>query len=281
MVNQLVDRWRARQAPAVAVAGYSLVALGMIGIVLGLLLIESLTSDFRSSLDVSRSAVASVAETVDVVEDVALATSDSIRSISRSASSAAATTEAARAGLSNVAQFLDRGLPSDIEAIQRALPGAISAADAIDTTLGALSFFGVDYSPDEPFGDSLRRVRDTLATLPAEIRQQSASIRTLVPLAGTLADDVSGLARSLDALETRLADVPFLADSYATTIDEAEAAIEGTDQSLDRTVLLLRLVLGLAALGSVVTGLALISIHKALSTHTTHQEAIQERVPTG
>lgn len=258
---------RVRQAPAAGVraAGYILIALGISGVVIGLMLIESLTADFRASLDVSRSAISSVGETVDVVEDVALATADSIGSISRSATSAALTTEAARDGLAGVAEFLDQGLPADIEAIQSALPGAINAADAVDTTLGALSLFGVDYSPAEPFGDSLRRVEDTLATLPEEIRDQSSSIQALVPLADMLADDVGDLAVSLTELGLRLEEVQDLADSYNTTIAEAEAALEGTDRSLDRTVLLLRIVVALASIGSMTVGLALVSIHRALT----------------
>ncbi len=259
-----------------------MIALGILGAVVGSLLISSLTADFRASLEVSRSAISSIGETVDVIDDVAIATADSIGSISRSASSAAATTEAARDGLANVAEFLDRGLPKNVEAIQQALPGAIGAADAIDTTLGALSLFGVNYAPAEPFGDSLRRVADTLETLPNEIRRQSESIQTLVPLSGTLAADVEDLAKSLEDLESRLAGVRALAATYNATIVEAETALEGTDRSLGRTVLLLRIVLGLASVGSVVVGLALISIHQALErNHLSEETVVTERVTTG
>lgn len=282
MFNQIVHRWRRRSAPGVLPAGYLMIALGILGAVVGSLLISSLTADFRASLEVSRSAISSIGETVDVIDDVAVATADSIGSISRSASSAAATTEAASDGLANVAEFLDRGLPKDVEAIQQALPGAIGAADAIDTTLGALSLFGVNYAPAEPLGDSLRRVANTLETLPNEIRRQSESIQTLVPLSGTLAADVEDLAQSLEDLESRLAGVRALAATYNATIVEAETALEGTDRSLGRTVLLLRIVLGLASAGSVVVGLALISIHQALERNQLSEETVvTERVTTG
>ncbi len=280
MVYQFMDRWRRGPAPGVIAVGYSLVALGVVGLVLGLMLIESLTADIRASVKVSRSAVASVGETVEVVEDVAIATADSIRSVSRAASSTAATTDAAREGLANVARFLDQGLPADIEAIQGALPGAIAAADAIDTALGALSLFGVDYAPEEAFGESLRRVEDTLQTLPDDIRRQGSSVQALVPLADTLAGDVSELARSLDGLEASLIDVQLLAVSYKSTVEEAEAAVNGTDRSLHQTVLLLRVVLALAAVGSVATGLALVSIHRALSIQTVGEVAVVEKVST-
>lgn len=270
-------------AAGVRAAGYILIVLGVAGVVIGLMLIESLTADFRASIDVSRSALSSVGETVEVVEDVALATADSIESISQSATSAAFTTEAARDGLANVADFLDDRLPEDIEAIHRALPGAIGAADAVDTTLGALSLFGVDYSPTEPFGDSLRRVEDTLATLPEEIRAQSSSIQTLVPLADLLAEDVGELAVSLTELGMRLEDVRDLAGSYNRTIAEAEAALEGTDRSLDQTVLLLRIVVALSSIGAVTIGLALISIHRGLNRIAIglSEMGANEKIPIG
>lgn len=280
MVNQIMARWRRGPARGVLAAGYLLVALGVVGVVLGLMLIDSLTADFRASLRVSRSAVASVGETVEVVEDVALATADSIGSISRTASSTAAATDAASDGLANIARFLNQGLPADIEAIQSALPGAIDAADAVDTTLSALSLFGVDYAPEEAFGESLRGVEDTLRTLPTEIRRQGSSVQALVPLADTLAGDVAELAGKLDGLEASLIDVQLLADSYRSTIEEAESAVVGADRSLNRTVLLLRVVLALAAAGSITTGLALVSIHRILSIEPAAGAAVVEKVST-
>lgn len=248
------------------------------GLILGLLLVDSLTEDFEASIDVSQSAIASIGDTIDVVNDLAGGTSAAIEAASQSASSAAETTRDASVGIHNVADFLDSELPEDIEAIQSALPGAIGAADAIDSTLGALSFFGVDYSPEESFGVSLRRVQTALVTLPDEIRSQSETLRSLAPSADDLADDVEGLAQSLEELSDGLSGVDALTDSYAGTVAEAEAAIDQTGSSLDRTILLLRSLVVLTAAAGAVVGLALISVDRALGRLVADPRSSPDRV---
>lgn len=275
MFEQFVERAR---TGVVRGAGIFMLVASVGGLILGLMLIDSLTEDFRASVDVSRSAIASIGDTITVANELAGATSASIEAASVSASSAADTTRDASAGIQNVADFLDAELPQDIEAIQSALPGAIGAADAIDSTLGALSFFGVDYAPDEPFGVSLRRVQTALLTLPQEIRAQSETLRSLAPSADALADDVEGLAQSLEELSEGLSGVGALTDSYAETVAEAETAIEQTGSSLERTILLLRSVVVLTAVAGAVLGFGLISVDNALGRLVADQRSRPDRV---
>lgn len=275
MIERFAERTR---SGAVRWAGIFMLVASVGGLILGLMVIDSLTEDFRASVEVSRSAIVSIGETISVANELADATSASIEAASESASSAADTTRDASAGIQNVADFLDSELPQDIEAIQSALPGAIGAADAIDSTLGALSLFGVDYSPDEPFGVSLRRVQTALLTLPEEIRSQSETLRSLAPSADALADDVEGLAQSLEDLREGLSGVGALTDSYAGTVAEAEAAIEQTGSSLERTILLLRSVVVLTAVAGAVLGFALIAVDKALERLAVDQRSRPDRV---
>lgn len=278
MIERFVERARSRGAKGVREAGMFMLVASVGGLILGFLLIDSLTEDFEASIEVSRSAIASIGDTIDVVNDLAGGTSAAIEAASESASTAADTTRDASVGIQNVADFLDSELPEDIEAIQSALPGAIGAADAIDRTLGALSLFGVDYSPEEAFGVSLRRVQTALATLPDEIRSQSETLRSLAPSADALADDVEALARSLEELGDGLSGVDALTDSYAGTVAEAEAAIEQTGSSLDRTILLLRLLVVLTAAAGAVVGLALISVDRALGRLVVDPSSSPDRV---
>jgi methyl-accepting chemotaxis protein len=185
-----------------------MILLGVIGLVVGLMVIESSTSDLRASLEVSRSAVRTIGDTVDIAAELAEGTTDAMRSASRAAASAGAATRNAAEGIDGVASFLRQDLPEDIDAIRRALPGAIGAADAIDSTLGALSFVGLDYSPEEPFGESLRRIQSALDELPAEVRAQSEALALLAPAAEEVAGDVEDLAA--DHHRPVAADAPIL-----------------------------------------------------------------------
>jgi methyl-accepting chemotaxis protein len=270
----------ARRFPVIFGAGVFMLVASLVGVALGLMVIDSLTRDFGASLEVSRSAVASVGDTVQVVAQVTEGTSATIESAAASASSASETAQTASAALANVADFLNEDLPENIETIRSALPGAIAAADAVDTTLGALALIGVDYSPEEPFGDSLRGIQSAVASLPAEIRIQSESLRTLVPSAETLASDVDGLARSLEEMNEGLQDVDELTRSYSETVTQAEEAIDQTESSLDRTVLLLRLLLILVAVSAAVIGFALISIDRALGRAIVRETVARESVPS-
>lgn len=62
------------------------------------------------------------------------------------------------------------------------------------------------------------------------------------------------------------------------TVSEANAAIDQTDASLDRTVLLLRLIVVLAALAGAVVGLALIPVQRAMRHSAGAPSAPKERV---
>lgn len=278
MLKRLLVSSESPRPIGVYAAGVFMVVVSLVGLALGLILVETLTSDFRASLRVSRSAIASVGGTIGVAEEVATGTASSIEAAARSAASAAATTRSAVDGLESLADFLSSELPKDIEAVRRALPGAIEAADAVDRTLRALSLFGVAYSPDEPFGDSLRRVEGALDDLPDEIAAQSESLRLLAPTAGELAADTDRLARSLETLNEGLGDVESLTGSYAETVTAADRAVERTESSLGRTTLLLRAMVVLAALGGIVMGLALISIDRYSREMLILREAMVERV---
>lgn len=245
-------------------AGITAIVIGVIGLVVGSIVIDSLTSDLRSTLSVSRSAVRTISETVELAAELGEGTTEAMASASRAASSAASATRGAVSGIRTVSSFLETELPGDIEAIHQSLPGAIRAADAIDSTLGALSFIGLDYRPDEPFGDSLRRIQTALEGLPSEVRAQSDALDVLAPAAEHVASDVDTLAGDLDELRATLVDVDGLADSYSTTVEDAQVAVTDVGVSFDRTVLALRIMLVLVALGAVIVGCALIAIDRTL-----------------
>lgn len=242
-----------------------MILAGVVGLILGMLLVESLRRDVEASLDVSRSAIGTVGETVEMISEVNEGAGTALRSASTAADSAADATRDAAIGLEDLAVFMEEDLPADLDAIRRALPGAIDAADAVDTTLGAFSLIGIDYAPDEPFGESLRRIEQALDQLPEEVRSQGSSFSLLVPATRSMADDVEVLAADLEELTGALLEVDGLAESYSVTVSEAEATVENASSSLDTTVLVLRLIVVVAAIAAVVLGLALLEISRQLS----------------
>jgi hypothetical protein len=216
-------------------------------------------------MSLSRSTVDAVGETIDVLDDAAGRIDESLDAAVGSISGASATALTAATGLEDVAVFLEDQLPEQLESIRQSMPAAIQAAGAIDGTLRALSFFGVDYSPDEPFDESLRRVETALTGLPEDLRSQSEILRALVPAATELSVESDRLARALEALQVDLGNLQDLTDSYQITVSQAEATIRDTEASLDATTRLLRAMVIAAAIAGLAVGSALIVIGRTLA----------------
>ncbi|HWB90076.1 MAG TPA: hypothetical protein VG872_12840 [Acidimicrobiia bacterium] len=249
----------------IGAGGVAVLLLSLAGMVVGLVLVGSLAGDYRSVVSVSRSAVDVIGETIASVDDIAAGTSRSLESAGGSVEQAASTLDDAVVTLEQVAVFLEEDLPEQLESIRSAMPAAIQTADAVDATLRALSFFGVDYDPEEPFGDSLARVDDALAGLPEELRAQSEALRSLIPSATDLATETGDLAGEMATLSESLEGFIGLTGRYEETLAEAEASIERTTDAVEPTIWLIRLLVVLAGIGGAVVGLALTAVGGALA----------------
>jgi methyl-accepting chemotaxis protein len=241
-------------------AGITVVVLSVAGLVAGLILVQGLGSYTRASISVSQSALEAISETIEAVDEVALDTSANIAAASRSVDEASTAVDGAISGLDDLATLLDEDIPETIESIQTSMPAAIQAANAVDGTLRALSFFGVDYDPQEPFDESLSRINSALGSLPDEIRAQSESVRELIPAGETLVVEIDQLSAQLDGLGESLGEFTSLAETYESTIVEAENAIELADGSIRWRIWLLRALLILGAIAGIGVGVALLML---------------------
>lgn len=246
--------------------GLAVIFMSITGLIVGLLLTRSLGDDLGSTVSVSRSALEAINETIEVVDVVARDTAASLESAAGSVDSASTTVEGAISSIEQMADFLDEELPSTIESIQATMPAAIQTANAIDSTLSTLALFGVDYDPDEPFGESLARVSVALVSLPFELRAQSESLRSLLPSAEQLATDTGELSDSMGELTRSLEGFTTLTERYETTLVEADLVIDRTDASVDRSLWLIRGLVLIVAVAGVGVGIALISMARSLET---------------
>jgi hypothetical protein len=257
------ERSLRRGRPARA-AGALTIGASLLSMVIGLVLVESLFTDLSASFRVSQSAIEAISETIEVVDDSVSQIDESLDAASASLVSVATAAEIATSGLEDVATFLEEDLPADVEAILVAMPAAIQTAEAIDGTLSALAFFGVDYNPEEPFDVSLRRVENALDDMPADLRAQSETVRALIPSVGELGEQTGQLAEAIDAIDNDLTEISSLAGSYRVTVEEAQASIEETNSSIGEQAWLVRLLVVILGLGGVIVGIALMSMGRAL-----------------
>jgi methyl-accepting chemotaxis protein len=267
-MNDVAAEARSLERLPIRPLAVAVVILSVVGVAIALLMTQSLSRDVRSSISVTHSALDAIGQTIDAVDEVAVGTSASLDSTAMSVSSASATLEEAVSALEGVAEFLDQELPQTLESIQTSMPAAIQTANAVDGTLRALSLVGVDYDPEEPFGESLSRVNTALATLPSEVRAQSESLRVLIPSAEQLAADTDDLATSLEEVEDGLAGFTSLTQTYQTTVAEAETTIVATSESIDLSLWMIRALILAAGVLGVLVGLVLWSLAQRLETLT-------------
>lgn len=240
------------------------VALSVLGLGLGLFLVESLTRNLQASVRVSQSAVGAIGETIAVVDEVADGTARSLSSASRSVASVSETVGSAAETLDEVAGFIEEDLPEDLETIRAAFPAAIQAASTMDTAMRALSLVGVDYDPEQPFGESLREIESALAELPTELRSQSEAMRILIPAADGLAEESLGLEADLEELSSSMDEFQRLTEDYQAILAETEVTIEETRVSLGVQTWLLRLFVVMIALVGILIGSAMRSVARQL-----------------
>lgn len=256
---------RPGRATLIRNAGLVTAILSILGLVAALLLVGTLSDDYRATVSVSRSALDVIGETIASVDEIANGTTESLASAGASVESAASTLDDAVVALEQVTVFLDEDLPGHLNSIRTAMPAAIQAANAIDGTLRALSLFGVDYDPEEPFGESLARMEDALEGLPEDLRAQSEAIRLLIPSATDLSAQTDDLASDMEQLSESLEGFTSLTGRYEETLAEAEAGIDRTSDSVESTIWLVRVLAVLAGLGGATVGMALMSVGDALA----------------
>lgn len=260
-----IDRPRQRMARALNISGYVAVSAAALGLILGLIMVETAASDFKATVQVSGDAVDAFAETVMVVNDATSAIEESLDAAADGIGGVSATATVAASGIEDLAVFLETDLPDDLESIRASLPAAIQAASAIDATLRALSFVGVPYAPQEPFDDSLRGVEEALAGMPDELRTQASSLRELIPAADGLAGEADRLSLALIRLGSDVSSIQEITTSYDDTLADARVAIANTDSTLDRNIWLLRLLIVTLTVGIGAIGVGLIAASPAFT----------------
>jgi hypothetical protein len=262
-----VEAWPFAPRLRSTLVGFGVLALvtSLIGMVLGLLLVNSVSSDLGGSVGLSESAMLAVEETLDLLESVAVEVDEGLAAASDSIGGAAQGVEDTAGRLEDVADFLDGELQTNIEAIHGSMPAAIQTASAIDATLRALSFVGVDYNPDEPFDESLIAVEAALADLPDQLGAQAEAIRALVPVSRDFAGDATTMAESFSSLAVELAKSEELIDTYRATLLQAEGVVDQTDSSLTADIWLIRLMIVMMGLTGAALAVGLIVLGRGLS----------------
>jgi hypothetical protein len=100
--------------------------------------------------------------------------------------------------------LLGEQLPSTIASTQETLSSLAATAGTIDTVLSGLAavpFLDLGYQPDRPLGEGVQEVADSLAGMPATLRQAGAGLDLAGESLGTVGGDISALAVTVGQIE--------------------------------------------------------------------------------
>lgn len=145
--------------------------------------------------------------------------------------------------LTNTAFLLAGDVPDTIDSITASFPGMIDTARVIDSTMSALSFLGIDYSPATPLDQSLAAVADDLGPLSEELRAQAVPLAEAANQLRVVGQSVDEVGESVRSMTEQLSGSRELVTSYQEAANDANRVVAEVSASFDRQILIARILL--------------------------------------
>lgn len=245
-----VPSWLARTWIIGGVVGAiaSLVASVFAWTVLG-----SLADASLQSIDVAGQVVESVGGSVAAVDSALDEVTDGLRTTQQSVADASITLTQLSALASNLSELVSEDIPSSLDSVRAAIAPIEASAGVLDSTLRALSFFGVDYEPEVPLDQAIDDLDMRLSEIPETLRRQAPIIESAADSLNDFGGDTLDIAQDLSDLRGRLADAGGAVGGYQTTIDQANDVIADVEADITSRIGPLRIVIVLLALGLATT----------------------------
>lgn len=224
------------------------IVVGLIVAVGGPIVIGRIGTATEDSLVVTSDALVAVAETVEVAASSIGTVRSSLGSVADAADDLAVTVDASTEVLTEVAALTATEIPESLEAFQDSLPALISVGGAIDGTLRALSFFGVDYDPERPFDEALAALGTSLEGVPERLREQSTNLSAATSGIQGVVHNTEDIARSIAALDRDIQVTEELLGEYRITTGQAARLVSDARGEVRVAVLLSQMFLVLFGL---------------------------------
>ncbi len=211
---------------------------------------------------------ATIRSAAEVVDDAAVATEAAALSVTNMRAVVEEIESAARSGgrtlgtveqlLSDISDQATEDVARSLESTVDAMPGIIRTGLVIDRTLSALSLLGVDYDPAVPLDTALESIRDSLAPLPDEIREQSRLLDEAAADLAMIAESSGNLAASLLEIRIDLLEAEDIVNDAARGINEMSTQFDGLADDFDAYRMWMPLLVAAAALALGAVGLAIL-----------------------
>jgi methyl-accepting chemotaxis protein len=263
------------------VGGVVTVVAALVGGVVGWMLVTDATRTTAESVAMSRRVLDSVADSTAVVDSVFDDVADSLRDVQGTLVDASLTLTRAAVVTRGLGRVVSEQVPESIDAVRDSLPGLIDTANVVDRVMRGLSFFGVDYDPAVPLGDSIEEVDIRLAELPALLRAQQETLSSVAADLGSFSSATLEISDDLGAIRARLADAAVVIDGYGQIVSDSTDLLERLETQVVGRARVLRVVLIAVALGVAVTQTAPIALGLAVLRATGEGSSEKSQGPPG
>jgi ABC-type transporter Mla subunit MlaD len=163
--------------------------------------------------------------------------------------------------LEQVAVVVSDQLPANVEAIQASVPNIAAVATVVDNTLTRLSAFeinqtipipfnpiqiqydlGIEYNPEEPFGDSIEQLGTSLEGLPEELRSLRGELEVSAANLEILSADLDTASGDIEAINAELANFIPLLEQYVSLLDRVITGVKQTRADVANNLEMIKLV---------------------------------------
>ena len=255
--------------------GTFLILMGIAGILLAVMgarsaqqAVASLGEGMDASLDL-------VIESLDTVMDSLLLTRDALADVEAAMVRVEGTAVNVGTALDGTDPIMTEmrtittvDLPNSLEAIEDAVPDAVQAAEAIDTTLTTLNRFeintsilgfpiqydlGIDYDPSVPFSVSVQEIGLSLEGMPERLRELDEAFSETQTNLETISQDMNDLSGDLATINEQIAGFTPLVNEFIRVVTETSDNLRLLKGQIDDQVAMVNTIITLGMAWLVLT----------------------------
>lgn len=222
--------------------GTFLILFGVAGILLAVMgarsaqeAVTSLGEGMETSLDLVIDSLDTVLETLLLSQDALADVEAAITRVEGTAVNVGTALDGTEPILTEMQTITTQDLPDSLAAIEAAVPDAVQAAEAIDTTLSTLNRFeintsilgfpiqydlGIDYDPTVPFNVSVQEIGLSLEGLPERLRDLDDAFSETQTNLETISKDMDDLSSEIATINEQIAEFSPLIDDFIRVVTE-------------------------------------------------------------
>ncbi len=242
-------------------------ALSGAGLVFGRQAINTLATNLDSSYQLTADSLDNLINTLVLVKTAATDITTTLETAQTTADGVATAVQETRPFVDQINVITTENVPATLEEVQTAIPNIAQVAAVVDNTLTTLNNFrldegytfniplvgeytiplqfdlGIDYTPTEPFDQTINNLGASLDGLPDQLRTLETYLNVTSSSLNTISQDVHVLADNLTAVNGSLNQLTPLLDEYLRLATQAKTQLSQLRTGLDSQINTLQLLL--------------------------------------